>query len=328
MKKWFVFLLCILPFLLIPGHESKVKKRDGEHQPSGTLRIIHAGSLTYPVQRIVAEYQADHPGVEILTEAWGSKAGARRIIELETPCDLFLSADYMVIEHMLIPEYASWNIKFAANEMAIVFTPKSRYAEKINAGNWFEILLRPDVQIGRSDPNQDPCGVRAVFTSKLAGLYYQDKTLAERLLNKDLRNIRPKETDLIALLESGQVDYIFLYRSVAQQHKLPYLILPDELSLGKPEMEAWYAQVSTQTLGSSPGSTITETGQPMVYGLTIPSKAQNLLLAESFSAFLLDPQKGGKILEELGQPSVVPSSNIYFDLLPESLKPFAAPVNR
>ena len=323
--KYYCFFLILITSLFFIGCQSGKKEENDKGDLQGTLHIIHAGSLTYPVDRIVDAYKANNPGVKILTEAWGSKAGARRIMEIDTPCDLFLSADYMVIEHMLIPEHASWNIKFAANEMAIVYTEKSRYAEKINAGNWYEILLRPDVQIGRSDPDQDPCGVRAVFTSKLAGLYYEDKSLPEKLLAKDPQNIRPKETDLIALLETGQVDYIFLYRSVAKQHHFPFLELPAELSLGDSDLEAWYAQVSIQTLGSTPGSTITETGQPMVYGLTIPTKAENLALAESFSAFLLDPEKGGKILEELGQPSVVPSFSPYYEKLPESLKKFALP---
>ena len=30
------------------------------------------------------------------------------------------------------------------------------------------------------------------------------------------------------LLETHTIDYIFLYRSVAQQHDLKYLLLPDE----------------------------------------------------------------------------------------------------
>ncbi len=293
---------------------------------SGTLHIIHAGSLTYPVHRISEAFGAEHPNVRILTEAWGSKAGARRVMEIETPCDLYLSADYMVIENMLIPDHASWNIKFAANEMAIVYTAKSRYASEINQQNWYEILLRPDVQIGRSNPDHDPCGVRAVFTAKLAGIYYNDETLPNRLLDKDRRNIRPKETDLIALLESGHIDYIFLYRSVAQQHNLPYLRLPAKLSLGDPELEEWYGQVSTVTLGATPGSTITETGQSMVYGLTIPHKARNIELAEAFAAFLLDSEKGLKILEELGQPGVVPAPTPYYNILPESLKRFAIPI--
>lgn len=324
MKKLLIIISGLF-FLFLTSCRYGQPEGNGNGELSGTLHIIHAGSLTYPVQRISEAFRAEHPGVRILTEAWGSKAGARRIMELDTPCDLYLSADYMVIENMLIPDHASWNLKFAANEMAIVYTEKSRYASQINQDNWYKILLRPDVQIGRSDPDQDPCGVRAVLTSKLAGIFYEDNSLPGKLLEKDRRNIRPKETDLIALLESGQIDYIFLYRSVAQQHKLPYLRLPAELNLGDPELEEWYAQVNTQTLGTSPGSTITEIGQPMVYGLTIPRKAQNTELAEAFAAFLLDSEKGLKILEELGQPGVAPGPNPYYDKLPESLKKFAIP---
>lgn len=288
-----------------------------------TLHIVHAGSLTYPVKLITEAFQAENPEVKFLTEAWGSKAGARRIMEIKTPCDIYLSADYTVIENMLIPDHASWYLKFAANEMAIVYTGKSRYAEEINQENWTEILLRPDVSIARSNPDHDPCGVRTIFTTKLAEIFYQSPGLANQFLDKNPQNIRPKETDLIALLESNHVDYIFLYRSVAQQHKLLYLQLPPELSQGNAELEEWYSQVSAETLGSTPGSTITETGKSMVYGLTIPHKSKNKELAEQFLVFLLNSEKGMKIMEELGQPSVVPATTPYFIELPEGLKRFA-----
>lgn len=294
-----------------------------QSKKENTLHIVHAGSLTYPVKLITEAFQTEHPEVRFLTEAWGSKAGARRIMEIETPCDVYLSADYTVIENMLIPEHASWYLKFAANEMAIVYTEKSRYAEEINQENWTEILLRPDVSIARSNPDHDPCGVRTVFTAKLAEIFYQSPRLADQLLNKNPQNIRPKETDLIALLESNHVDYIFLYRSVAQQHKLPYLLLPPELSQCDANLEEWYSQVSTETLGATPGSTITESGKSMVYGLTIPHKSKNQDLAEQFLTFMLDSEKGMKIMEELGQPSVVPSPTPYFEQLPEGLKKFA-----
>ena len=295
-------------------------------EKSQTLHIIHAGSLTYPVKLISKEFQKENPEVKILTEAWGSKAGARRIMEIETPCDVYLSADYAVIENMLIPDHASWYIKFASNEMAIVYTPKSLYANEITAENWHEILLRPDVRIARSDPDHDPCGVRTVFTAKLAEIFYKSPGLSDRLLEKDLRNVRPKETDLIALLESGEVDYIFLYLSVAQQHQLSWLRLPPELSQNDPTMENWYGQVSTETLGTSPGSKITETCRSMVYGLTIPKKSENTELSLRFAAFMLEKDRGMKILEELGQPSVIPSQSNYYDEIPEALKRFASKV--
>lgn len=290
------------------------------------LHIIHAGSLTYPVKQIIEAYQKEHPDIVIQTEAWGSKAGARRIMELDTPCDLYLSADYMVIENMLIPEFASWYISFAANEMAIVYTERSRYADQINQHNWHQIMLRPDVSIGRSSPDHDPCGVRSVFAAKLAELHYQEEGLADKLLGKDTQNIRPKETDLIALLESGHIDYIFLYRSVAQQHGLSYLRLPPELNQGDADLKEWYARVSTQTLGNRPGESIIETGQPMVYGLTIPHKATQKDLAKSFLNFLLSREKGLHMLEALGQPTLIPSPNPYYHIIPDELKQFVLPL--
>jgi molybdate/tungstate transport system substrate-binding protein len=317
------FLIAIFTAFVLTGFYLCNSPRSDQE----TLHIIHAGSLTYPVKMIVNAFQAENPEVRILTEAWGSKAGARRIMEIETPCDVYLSADYAVIENMLIPDHASWYIKFAANEMAIVYTERSRYAGEINTDNWHEIMLRPDVSIARSNPDHDPCGVRSVFTAKLAELYFQAPGLADRLLSKNPQNIRPKETDLIALLESNHVDYIFLYRSVAQQHKLPYLRLPPELSLANPEMETLYSQVSIETLGSAPGTTIIETGQSMIYGLTIPHKSKNHEAALKFLAFLLDSQKGMKIMEALGQPSVVPSPTPYYRRIPDELKAFASEGN-
>ncbi len=291
-----------------------------------TLYVIHAGSLTYPVKMISEAFTQEHPDVTIRTEAWGSKAGARRVADLETPADVFLSADFMVIENMLIPEHARWYISFAANEMAIVYTSGSRHEDRINADNWHEILLHPGVESGRSNPDHDPCGVRTVFTAKLAENYYNNPGLAERLLERAGNNIRPKETDLIALLESGHLDYIFLYRSVAEQHGLKYLELPPELNLGDPRLNNWYATVSTETLGARPGEKITEWGQAMVYGLTIPERSKNQAVAEKFVAFILNKDKGQRILDSLGQPPMAPAPTPYYDRLPEGLKIFAVPV--
>ncbi len=287
-----------------------------------SLYVIHAGSLTQPVQDMARAFEQEHPGIGILTEAWGSKAGARRVIEFETPADVFLSADYMVIENMLIPEHASWYLPFATNEMAIVYTSDSRYSDRIHTGNWPDILLRDDIGYARSNPDHDPCGVRSVFTIQLAEKKYGLSGFSDRLLSKDVHNIRPKETDLIALLEVGQVDYIFLYRSVAMQHGLKYLRLPDSLSLGNPALNNWYRLASLETLGARPGETITEYGEAMVYGLTIPHRTRNSQLAEKFAAFVMDPDRGGRIMQQAGQGRVRDFDNPYAAGVPESLRKY------
>ncbi|HAN78917.1 MAG TPA: tungstate ABC transporter substrate-binding protein WtpA, partial [Bacteroidales bacterium] len=40
---------------------------------------------------------------------------------------------------------------------------------------WYKIMLDPKVQIGRADPNSDPCGYRSVLVSKLAEKHYKQK---------------------------------------------------------------------------------------------------------------------------------------------------------
>jgi molybdate/tungstate transport system substrate-binding protein len=291
----------------------------GKREDSYTIHVIHAGSLTLPVHELSRAFREENPDVRILTEAWGSKAGARRVIDINTPADLFMSADYMVIENMLIPEHASWYLTFATNELSIVYTPHSRFASEISRDNWMEILMRNDVKYGRSNPDMDPCGVRSVFAIKLAERKYNRQGFAQQLLEKDTDNIRPKETDLIALLEQNHIDYIFLYKSVAVQHGLKYLELPDSLSLGNFALNDWYSSVSIETLGSRPGETITEYGEAMVYGLTIPHKSENQKLAEKFINFVLHPEKGQAILKRLGQDPVINSAIPYKENIPEEI---------
>jgi len=290
---------------------------------SQQLIIFHAGSLAVPFQKIIEGFKTEHPGVEVLKEIAGSRECARKISELHQPCDVFGSADYAVIDNLLIPEYADWNLKFATNEMSIVYTDKSRRAPEINSQNWFDILLDKNVAYGRSDPNADPCGYRTIMTMKLAERYYHATGLTEQLLKKNTEYIRPKEVDLLALLEVGELDYIFIYRSVAEQHHLKYLILPDQINLKNPELESHYEQVSVELNGKKPGEKILQVGASMVYGVTIPRNAPHPELARAFVHYLLDKNKGGKIMAEMGQASIVPAVCPEYDKLPVDLKEFA-----
>lgn len=310
------------------NNTKEIESRTNDSALKGNLVIFHAGSLSFPVKAICDSFKILHPEVEIYTEAAGSKDCARKISDLKKKCDVLLSSDYKVIDDLLIPEYASWNIKFATNEMTIVYTAHSRYANDINQNNWYEILLKKDVAFARSDPESDPCGVRSIMTMKLAERFYGKPNLSSKMISKDLNYMRPKETDLLALLESKAVDYIFLYRSVAEQHKLKYLILPDEINLKRDDLSDIYAKVSVQSTGKKPGEIKIETGAPMLYGLAIPNNAENYKVAEAFLTFFLSPAGGMAILEANGQPSVVPAPSNTYDKIPQSLQKFAKPVTQ
>lgn len=292
-------------------------------QYSNQLTIFHAGSLTVPFEKIIAEFKKENPRVEVLKEIAGSRECARKIAELKKPCDVFASSDYIVIDQLLIPEFADWNLKFATNEMTIVYTEKSRRAKEINQKNWYEVLLDKNISFGRADPNADPCGYRTILTLKLAEIYYNKKNLAEKLINKNQEYIRPKEVDLLALLEVGELDYIFLYRSVAEQHGLKILILPDKINLKKAELENYYKQVSVELSGKIPGEKISQVGSSMFYGVTIPKNSPNPDLAKKFINYLMNSKKGLKVIREMGQPTIVPSSCDTYNKLPNEFKKYA-----
>ncbi len=315
--------LGLLGLVQFVAHDSWLIVRS-EHD-SQQLFIFHAGSLAVPFKQICQEFNTHHPEVEIICEAAGSRMCARKIADLNRPCDIMASSDYTVIEKLLIPEYADWNIKFASNEMVIAFGDNPHRANHINKDNWYDILLEKDVVFGRSDPNVDPCGYRALLTMMLAEKFYNRPGLVDIMTTKDQQYIRPKEVDLLALLETGALDYVLIYRSVAEQHNLRYIVLPDEINLKKANFSDFYNTASVRLTGKKPGAFITKSGEPIIYGVTIPNNAPNKKLALAFLTFLLDTDSGGAILEKNGQSLVIPSPTDTFDKLPESLKIFALP---
>lgn len=312
----FVSILVLVIIPLLNGCQTKSKK------PNQELIIFHAGSLSVPFKQVAQAFNQEHPDIKILTEAAGSRDCARKITDLKKECDVMASADYTVIDQLLIPEYAKWNIRFASNEMVIAFSAEKEGLPEIDSNNWFKVLADEKIRFGRSEPNADPCGYRTVLLTKLAENYYAIPQLSENLLAKDHRFIRPKETDLIALIETNTIDYFFIYRSVAEQHGLKYILLPDAINLKSPEYAERYASVTVDLSGKEPGSFITKKGEPMVYGITIPINAPNKNTALKFVDFLLS-KKGMKIMEKNGQPSLVPAFSDSFQDIPENLKKYA-----
>jgi len=293
------------------------------------LIIFHAGSLAVPFAQICREFNKLYPDVNIEREVAGSRICARKVTALKKPCDVLACADYTVIQDLLIDaaprRYADWLIKFASNEMVIAFRAGSRLADRIDKDNWPDVLLRKDTAFGRSDPNSDPCGYRSVLAIKLAEKFYNKPGLTSRFLIKNRRYIRPKEVDLLALLEVGEIDCIFIYRSVARQHKLKYVTLPDQINLKSERHAGFYRTATVRLSGSKPGTFITKRGEPIVYGVTVPKNSPSPDLAELFLKFLLASDKGGAILTNNGQSSVVPSPTKTYDNIPRSLRAFARP---
>ena len=315
MKKKLVWaLITVAVIFIIFSGRSYFKKNE---VPKSDLIIFHAGSLSVPLQEISELFEKEYP-VTVKAEAAGSRTCARKISDLNRQCDVMASADYKVVQSLLMPEHADFNIRFATNEMVIAFTKQSALGNDITADNWHKILFADSVLFGRSDPNMDPCGYRTLMLFQLAEKYYKSPALAEKLTEKT-KYIRPKETDLLALLEAGEIDYLFIYRSVAQQHGLKILTLPDQINLKAPHFANFYRSAKVKLTGNEPGQFIIRKGEPMIYSVTIPKNAQNKKYAEKWVEFLLSP-KGRSIIEKQGQSCITPAQTDNFDKLPQTLK--------
>ena len=112
--------------------------------------------------------------------------------------------------------------------------------------------------------------------------------------------IRSMEMELIHLVESGELDYFFIYKSVAKQHGFNFVELPVEIDLSSPDYAELYSKVKVVLAN---GKEVT--GKPIVYGITIPKNAENRELAVEFVKLVIS-EEGQEILRELGQEPLVP----------------------
>ncbi|HEV2290760.1 MAG TPA: extracellular solute-binding protein [Gemmatimonadales bacterium] len=265
-----------------------------------SLTVYTAGSLARPFRELLDSFRVAQPGVVPAQVNAGSVELARRIVDLGQVPDVYATADIDVIPRMLVPHATDWYLAFARNEMVLLHARSSTGADSIDAANWWRLVTAPGVRVGSSDPALDPSGYRTLLVFELAERHYHVPGLAARLRSALRRRyIRPSETDLIALVETGELDYAWSYRSLAVAAGLPYVALPPEIDLGSPADSALYAAASVR-VGLRAGTDSMEVrGSPILYGLTIPRSAPHPARARAFVRFVLSPA-GRAILARSG----------------------------
>lgn len=269
---------------------------------TGPLVVFNAGSLAKPFSDLLRAFKARHPGVIPAQENSGSLEAARKLTDLGKIPDVIGVADYGVIPQLLIPAHAGWYVTFARNAMVLIHTDQSAGAGEITGQNWWKVLLRPGMRGGRSDPALDPNGYRTLMVFQLAEKFYQQPGLADKLLRAfPPKYVRPKEADLTALVQAGELDYSWSYASIAKTARLPYVDLPDEVDLSNPAMAERYAGANVRLPGKSRAGadSLEFRGEPIVYALTIPKGAAHPETAKAFVRFVFSPE-GQAILRENG----------------------------
>jgi molybdate/tungstate transport system substrate-binding protein len=325
------------------------------------LVVFAAGSLIIPFGDLEQAFESKYPSIDIQAQYHGSIQVMRHATELHEPIDVVATADASLIPMLMYDindpltgqPYASWYIRFASNYLAIAYNSNSKYADEINADNWYEILARPDVRLGISDPRFDAAGYRTLMAFALAQDYYNRPTIFNDMFKglftfpmgifreDDLSTvtvpeivetrtgshivIRGASIQTIALLQSGDLDYAFDYESVIRQHSLKLLHLPDAINLGAQGYDNVYNTVQVN-LDFQRFATVKPQfrGERISYGITIPSNAPHPTEAELFIEYLLSPE-GRSIMQRDYHTLFDPAICDNFKAMPAALQGACSP---
>jgi molybdate/tungstate transport system substrate-binding protein len=349
-------LILLVTLIIIAALTISLTLLASQRQNRVELRVLIAGSLMVPFQALEKGFEAKYPDVDVVLEGHGSVQVIRNIIDLGKEADLAAVADCQLIPLLMyqtqMPDghgpYADWYIKFATNKIGIAFTNSSLYASEITADNWYEILPRPDVRIGLADPSIDSLGYRALMVVQLAEDYYSDDTIFKKLIADNFAAdievvktngvstikvpellqpiqkrilLRSYSIQLLALLESGEVDYAFEYESVAKQSELRFLELPQAIDLSSQNYTDQYKRVRVELEFQRFAEVVPEfEGAPIIYGITIPRNAPHQQEAIKFLEYLVGPE-GQQIFSENYHPPLTPAEADDISKVPAALRP-------
>lgn len=321
-----------------------------------TLKVLCAASLLFPLGKVEEAFERAHPDVNVEIEGHGSIQVIRQVTELGKEADLLMVADYSLIPLMMYnsfelgsnQSFADWYIRFASNRIVLAYTSSSKYASEVNVTNWFSVLMKPGVVFGFPNPMIDALGYRALMVMQLAETYYGNNSIFYNLVTRNFDPpissipsddnytifvpevlqpkanviLRASSIQLVPLLETGSMDYCFLYLSNAKQYGLQYVDLPDEFNLGNPQFEELYEHATVRfelqrfaTVG------LDRLGKTIYYGFTIPNNAIQKDLAVEFAEFMLG-EEGRGIFESAWHAVFLPSYTDNKQGIPSGLQTF------
>ena len=265
-----------------------------------TLTVFNAAALGPPFRDALRAFAGTPATFTPAQENAPSLEVVRKLTELGLVPDVLAVADEQLLRDLVVPQHAPWYVRFGTNALVLAYGPRARFADEIRTENWWLVLQRPGVQVGRSDMRVDPSGYRADMVMQLAEVHYGEPGLTSRLrATIPERNIRRAEADLSAHLEAGELDYGWTYENLAKAHGLRYVKLPPEIDLSVPAFADRYARAHVDIPMGDGKAPLTLRGAPIVFALTIPARAAQPVLAIAFVRYLLSPA-GHAVLRQSG----------------------------
>jgi len=235
----------------------------------------------------------------------GSFADANQIAA-GAPDDVFVSVALTATLSQYLKNLTSnWAVGFASDQMVLAYsnaTQTSAAASVISLANtaatsnttsdwnaFYTALTSGGVKIGISNPVSDPAGLRGWLVLEAAGYLYSggnQQAYVTPLLQNDANSTGTNAAALVAPLQAGQVQFLFIYKSAAVSDGLKFLALDSHVNLGSPSLGSFYSQFSyTDSAGKTAGA-------PIILCITVPLSAVNTAEALQFVQYVVQNAKG------------------------------------
>lgn len=248
------------------------------------------------------------------------------------PVSVFISVARPAVQPLYLGnESSGWAIAFASDQMALAYSNGSLQNSAANsiltaynsavASNtteawysFFSIISSGSVKIGISNPNADPAGYRAWIVLEAASQAYAHNStfFGHRIISNNGNITGASAADLVGPLETGQIQFLFIYKSAATAHKLNYLQLPDEVNLGNPKYSQFYSKFSYKL------SKGVQTGALIALYITVPADSTDTADSLQFVVFVV--KNSPTLLSPFGLVPMTPARLYNSTTIPEPLQ--------
>lgn len=248
----------------------------------------------------------------------GSLTDAQQIGQ-GAPSDVFVSVSLGSYgKSYLQSRYSGWAVAFASDQMVLAYsnatmqnsTSRSIIGQFGSAlsnnstsqyNSAFTSLTSGDVKVGIANPNSDPAGFRGWLVLEMAGYTFHnnDSSYFINRIGQNRGNVTQSDAaQLVSPLISGQIQFLFIYRSAAIIKGLHYIQLPPSVNLGSLNYQAYYSRF---TYNLTSGHV---TGAPIFLYVTALNGSSDMNAAVGFAEYIIN--SSGK-LKAYGLTPIAPA---------------------
>ena len=242
-------------------------------------------------------------GYGVAPAVGGGSFSSARLIGQGAPADILISVSLEAYTQAYLKgRYSGWAMAFAADQLVIAYsnaTLQNSQAQSIitlfkqaystNATNSyfsaFDNLTSGKVKVGIANPADDPAGLRGWLALEIAGYLFaggNTSYFTDEIASSGGYVSAVNAAELVAPLETGNIQFLLTYRSAALSSGLHYIALTPQLNQGSTNLTAFYYRFTYKL------PTGIVHGAPIYLFMSVLANSSNANAAYSFLDFVVN----------------------------------------